>query len=133
MIGTCRRCGCTGRNLLSVGWCVTCIGEVVSAGTKERLETALMMTWATAALNAPGALERQAAADAEDDRRVIEWKVRRTGMADRHTASVQKMLEITVVYCPQCKCTWRFDTDVEGAVTAAAQHNATAQPIDTRG
>jgi hypothetical protein len=59
-----------------VGWCGTCIGELVSAGAKARWETALMAMWA-AVLNAPGALDRLAAADAEDDRRVIAWKVRR--------------------------------------------------------
>jgi len=78
MTGTCRKCGWNSRHLLSpAGWCVTCIGEVVSAGTKARWETDLMTTWAATALNATGTAEGQAAADAEDDRRVTAWKVRR--------------------------------------------------------
>lgn len=75
MTGQCRRCACNSCPLLSpAGWCHACIREMVSPGTKAQWETALMTTWAAAALNAPGASERQAAADAEDVRRVIAWK-----------------------------------------------------------
>lgn len=69
MIGPCGRCDGHSNDRQMAGWCLACIGESVRAGTKARWESTLAM-WAAATLNVPGALDRLAATDAEDDRRV---------------------------------------------------------------
>jgi hypothetical protein len=77
MTGQCRRCDCHTHDLQMAGWCLACVGASVSAGISTRTETGLLATWRGAAVNTPCSLERLAAADAEDDRRVAAWRARR--------------------------------------------------------
>ena len=76
MTGECRRCGCHRRDLQMAGWCLECVRTSVTSGANSACETALLPMWVHS-VDAPGALERLATVDVEDDRRIIAWEARR--------------------------------------------------------
>ena len=72
MTGTCRRCGDDADTLSMVGWCGGCSGRILHGEARARQEVTLTATW-VASLNGPDALDRLAAADADDDGRIVAW------------------------------------------------------------